>query len=65
MGSEGEVFRARLGEIPPHLEVAHGAFAQVARAADYEVPQGTQWPGDSEWDVKSFSCWRLTCVERI
>ena len=32
VGSEGDVFRARLGEIPPHLEVAHGAFAQVARA---------------------------------
>jgi hypothetical protein len=34
VGSEGDAFRARLGEIPPHLEVAHGAFAQVARALD-------------------------------
>ena len=34
VGSEGDAFRARLGEIPPHLEVAHSAFAQVARALD-------------------------------
>jgi hypothetical protein len=34
VGSEGDRFRARLGEIPPHLGLAHGAFAQVARALD-------------------------------
>jgi hypothetical protein len=34
VGSEGDAFRARLGELPPHLDVAHGAFAQVARALD-------------------------------
>jgi hypothetical protein len=34
VGSEGDAFRARLGDIPPHLDVAHGAFAQVATALD-------------------------------
>jgi hypothetical protein len=34
VGSEGDLFRARLGEIPPPLDVAQGAFAQVARALD-------------------------------
>jgi hypothetical protein len=34
VGSEGDLFRARLSEIPPHLDVAHGAFSQVARALD-------------------------------
>jgi hypothetical protein len=30
--SEGDLFRARLAELPPHLDTAHGAFAQVSRA---------------------------------
>ena len=34
VGSEGDLFRARLGEIPPPLDLANGAFAQVARALD-------------------------------
>jgi hypothetical protein len=34
VGSEGDLFRARLSEVPPHLDVAHGAFSQVARALD-------------------------------
>jgi len=34
VGSEGDTFRSRVGELPPHLEVAHGACAQVARALD-------------------------------
>lgn len=34
VGSEGDLFRARVGEIPPPLDVANGAFAQVARALD-------------------------------
>jgi hypothetical protein len=34
VGSEGDTFRGRLGEIPPHLDVAQGAFAQVARELD-------------------------------
>ena len=34
MGSEGDLFRARVAEIPPPLDVANGAFAQVARALE-------------------------------
>jgi hypothetical protein len=34
VGGEGDLFRARVGEIPPPLDVANGAFAQVARALD-------------------------------
>jgi hypothetical protein len=34
VGSEGDLFRARLAELPPHLDTAHGAFAQVSRALD-------------------------------
>jgi hypothetical protein len=34
VGSEGDLFRARVGGIPPPLDVANGAFAQVARALD-------------------------------
>lgn len=32
VGSEGEDYRARVAEIPPPLEVAHGAFGEVAVA---------------------------------
>ena len=32
VGSEGDLFRARVAEIPPHLDTAHSAFAQVAGA---------------------------------
>jgi hypothetical protein len=32
IGSEGDLFRARVAEIPPHLDTAHSAFAQVAGA---------------------------------
>jgi hypothetical protein len=34
IGSEGDLFRARVAELPPHLDTANGAFAQVARALD-------------------------------
>ena len=34
VGSEGDLFRARVAELPPHLDTANGAFAQVARALD-------------------------------
>jgi hypothetical protein len=34
VGSEGDLFRARVTEIPPHLETAHSAFAQVSRSLD-------------------------------
>ena len=34
VGSEGDRFRDRVAELPPHLDTAHGAFAQVARALD-------------------------------
>lgn len=34
VGSEGDLFRARVAEIPPPLDVANGAFAQVARALE-------------------------------
>jgi hypothetical protein len=34
VGSEGDLFRTRMVEIPPHLDTAHGAFGQVARALD-------------------------------
>ena len=34
VGSEGDLFRARVDGIPPPLDVANGAFAQVARALD-------------------------------
>jgi hypothetical protein len=34
VGSEGDSFRGRVGELCPHLEAAQGAFAQVARALD-------------------------------
>jgi hypothetical protein len=32
VGSEGDLFRARVAELPPHLDTAHGAFGQVAWA---------------------------------
>ena len=32
VGSEGDLFRARVAELPPHLDTAHGAFSQVATA---------------------------------
>jgi hypothetical protein len=32
VGSEGDLFRARVAEIPSHLDTAHGAFGQVAWA---------------------------------
>jgi uncharacterized protein YukE len=34
VGSEGDLFRARVAELPPHLNTARGAFAQVARALE-------------------------------
>jgi type VII secretion system ESX-1 substrate len=34
IGSEGDLFRARVAELPPHLDTAHGSFSQVARALD-------------------------------
>jgi hypothetical protein len=34
VGSEGDLFRARVAELPPHLDTAQGAFAQVAGALD-------------------------------
>jgi hypothetical protein len=34
LGSEGDLFRARVAEISPHLDTAHSAFAQVAVALD-------------------------------
>jgi hypothetical protein len=34
VGSEGDLFRARVAELPPPLDSAHGAFSQVARALD-------------------------------
>ena len=33
-GSEGDLFRARVAELPPHLDTARGAAAQVARALE-------------------------------
>jgi hypothetical protein len=44
VGSEGDLFRARVAELPPHLDTAHGAFSQVARALDgfAEALQGAQ-----------------------
>ena len=32
VGSEGDLFRARVAEIPPHLDIAQSAFGQVAGA---------------------------------
>jgi Nucleotidyltransferase domain len=32
VGSEGDLFRARVAELPPHLDTAQHAFSQVARA---------------------------------
>ncbi len=32
VGSEGELYRSRVAEIPPPLDVAHGAFGEVAAA---------------------------------
>jgi hypothetical protein len=32
VGSEGDLFRARVAELPPHLDSAQGAFSQVAGA---------------------------------
>ena len=45
VGSEGDLFRARLAELPPHLDTAHGAFAQVSRALDdfAESLASAQW----------------------
>jgi hypothetical protein len=34
VGSEGDLFRARAAEIPPHLDTARTAFGQVSRALD-------------------------------
>jgi hypothetical protein len=34
VGSEGDLFRARVAEIPPHLDTAHTAFGLVSRALD-------------------------------
>jgi hypothetical protein len=34
IGSEGDLFRAQLAQIPPHLDTAQGAFAQTAGALD-------------------------------
>jgi hypothetical protein len=34
VGSEGDLFRARVAELPPHLDTACTAFGQVARALD-------------------------------
>jgi hypothetical protein len=34
VGSEGDLFRAHLAEIPPHLDTAQGAFAQTSGALD-------------------------------
>jgi hypothetical protein len=34
IGGEGDRFRDRVAELPPHLDTAHGAFAQVARALE-------------------------------
>jgi uncharacterized membrane protein YphA (DoxX/SURF4 family) len=34
MASEGDLFRARVAELPPPLDVAQGAFSQVARALE-------------------------------
>jgi Nucleotidyltransferase domain len=34
VGREGDLFRDRVAELPPHLDTTHGAFAQVARALD-------------------------------
>ena len=44
IGSEGDLFRARVAELPPHLDTAHGAFSQVARALDgfADALQGAQ-----------------------
>jgi hypothetical protein len=45
VGSEGDLFRARVAELPPHLDTAHGAFAQVSRALDdfAESLASAQW----------------------
>jgi hypothetical protein len=44
VGSEGDLFRARVAELPPHLDTAHGAFSQVATALDgfADALQGAQ-----------------------
>jgi len=44
IGSEGDLFRARVAELPPHLDTTHGAFSQVARALDgfADALQGAQ-----------------------
>ena len=34
VGSEGDLFRARVAELPPYLDTAQGAFSQVARTLD-------------------------------
>jgi hypothetical protein len=34
VGSEGDLFRVRAAEIPPHLDTARTAFGQVSRALD-------------------------------
>jgi uncharacterized protein YukE len=34
VGTEGDLFRAQVAQIPPHLDTAHTAFAQVARALE-------------------------------
>lgn len=34
VGSEGDLFRAQVAELPPHLDTAQGAFAQTAGALD-------------------------------
>jgi hypothetical protein len=34
VGTEGDLFRARVAELPPHLDTARTAFGQVSRALD-------------------------------
>jgi hypothetical protein len=34
VGTEGDIFRTQVADIPPHLDTAHSAFGQVARALD-------------------------------
>jgi hypothetical protein len=36
VGSEGDLFRAQVAEIPPHLDTAHRAFGQAVPVADDE-----------------------------
>lgn len=49
VGTEGDLFRDRVAEIPPHLDTAHSAFAQVARALGgfAEMLAAAQWQMDA------------------